>query len=1140
MQAGPSQAVRLARGIFLLALAYAAAGWLGRLLSAPVDGVGAALIWPAAGIAVAALLFHGRRLWPGVPLGMLLLYALSLHGLLPGISEGAGLGLTAGGMLALALGATLQPLIAVALVRRRRADPLALRGWADIGWILLSAGPVATLLAALVAFPALVLAGGMGGGQAAGAGLSLLLGFGLDWWLGNTLGVVLMLPVAALFPTRPAGSLRWRGRRVARANLGSSLIALVGVLIAVFLSIGIGHVVTGQREDLFGLAADHAQVGLQRRMRAMSDILDTTTHALELGNGVDAVAAQKILDGLDAHALSRADAIGVIAPGKGGSLTTVAERRFGGAPGLAGRDLAAMPGIAAAAMEAAASGRATISTGFRLPGGASSAVAARGVRWHVLLQPIYSDHRSIATREDRLAALDGWSFLLLDAQRSFGLGRPAGTLTGQLQIVANRGAVPDEQVIGLDRPTGPQFSTDRSFTLFQRLWVLRLESTPTFEALTRSYEPQIALLAGIVLSILLSALVTVLYERERAVRAKVVERTRQLAIESRKLQTIIESASVGILFLNARSEVIFANNSAPRKFGRDGEALVGMSLGQLMPDLWREHALDAEALRHGRLKTGPIAVTTPLGAKRWLECRATSYTDEHDEEVSVLILTDVTEMHNGVLDLQAAERRWNLALDGSQIGVYELDLATNRLFASEAWLRLAGFGPEAEVDAQAEWLARVHPDDMPAIQAGDQECFAGRTDGVTVEYRFRLVDGRWRWMRSDAKVVARDADGRAQRLLGTMTDVTPLREALEQAEYREAEMRELIANTPVAMAVFDLRGKFEIVNDAFCAYTGFDRETLLDPGLDAAPVAAEVLADREALGRLMSGEILSHVERRSYVAPDGTERFGLLTTGILRDSRGGPPRFVGQIVDVTEQERLIRMRADFVATVSHELRTPLTSITGAVKLIMGTMASTLPERTGRLLAVASQNCDRLGRLVDDLLDMQRFSSGQMDLALSAQDVSPLVEQSLAEVRPVADRFRVSFAPIEGAEEALAVLDRFRFKQVMGHLLSNAAKFSDPETEVVTRVECDGGAVTISVTNTGPGIPADFGERVFEPFSQVAEVSTRSREGSGLGLSISKEIVERMDGQIGFRSTPGGTTTFWLRFPRARPDERDAA
>ncbi len=245
---------------------------------------------------------------------------------------------------------------------------------------------------------------------------------------------------------------------------------------------------------------------------------------------------------------------------------------------------------------------------------------------------------------------------------------------------------------------------------------------------------------------------------------------------------------------------------------------------------------------------------------------------------------------------------------------------------------------------------------------------------------------------------------------------------------------------------------------------------------------------------------------------------------------GGRRLFTAMIVDITERKRIDRMKTEFIATVSHELRTPLTSIRGSLGLIAGGVAGELPEAVKNLVGIAKNNCERLVRLINDILDIEKIESGKMRLSLQVVDIMPVVEQALAANEGFAGQYRVTVL-LRAPDVPLEVrIDSDRLSQVLTNLLSNAVKFSSPESVVEVRVSRVAQCVRVEVADHGPGIPDEFRSRIFQKFSQADSSDTRPKGGTGLGLNISRALVEQMNGAIGFDSQVGAGTTFFFELP----------
>lgn len=563
------------------------------------------------------------------------------------------------------------------------------------------------------------------------------------------------------------------------------------------------------------------------------------------------------------------------------------------------------------------------------------------------------------------------------------------------------------------------------------------------------------------------------------------------------------------------------------------------------------------------LKMTPVFDGAVITESEWLmrdgrsfpvERRVTSYS-EHGRNYWVLHVEDITRRR------QSAEQQVHLvsqlqsSLEATAEGILSVDLQgrvinLNRRFArmwqlsdrilterSEASMLdylMSCLCDSAEFSASLQRLQQepdLDTEDLLALQDGRYFVCVSKPEFLRDRLVGRVFSVRditaMKQVESDL-VAARDVAEQASQEKGRMLDALRL---------SESRLRRLVNSSLIGIMQGDLSGRVSEANDVLLQLAGVQRLEFGEFGLNWLQRTS---AEGHAAHRKALEDLQTHGQARPFEAElirkDGS-RIPIMVG--LAQLEGSFDEWVGFVLDLTEQRKADRIKAEFISVVSHELRTPLTSIRGALGLLENGVGGELTPKVMQLVKVAHRNSQRLGALVNDILDMEKLASGKMGMNMERVDLVALTRQALEANAAYAQALNVQYCLGEHPDQAWAMGDSARVMQVFANLLSNAAKFSPAGESVEIRLLEHEGAFRVEVQDHGPGISLAFRDRIFKKFAQADGTNTRRQGGTGLGLNITKTFVEKMGGEIGFESQEGVGTVFWfslLAGARRRDDQ----
>jgi PAS domain S-box-containing protein len=642
--------------------------------------------------------------------------------------------------------------------------------------------------------------------------------------------------------------------------------------------------------------------------------------------------------------------------------------------------------------------------------------------------------------------------------------------------------------------------------------------------------------------------VTFLYRRAHrelvdsmAVALRLRESEAEAARKRHHLAALLQSVPHGVLILDATGRVFHVSAAFERMFGESESEIVGLTMSALAERTESLAALAAvaEQAASGVSFAQDLEITTAAGEHRELRVAVEHGVGAADGAL-VIATEDVTTLRQAERARMEAERQYREILEAARDLVWRMDVDGRWTFLNETGVADIYRGSRDAMLGHS-FLEVVAPE----RQAGDRNTFAQVFSGdelTDVETLHVRADGSRVRLSFSARPL-RNAQGQIVGAEGTARDVTERaahREAMERVIEQDALIRALLNGSPDLISLKDEEGVYRSMNGALERMTGMTEAEVLGR-IDADLFSSEdanrqAETDRQAYAERRS---ITYDEWRTTVTGE-RRRFHVVKTPQF-DPHGRPLGLIAIARDVTEfheaQERaklLAReaehanhMKSAFLANMSHEIRTPMNGVLGMTEILLDTPLT--PEQRQAAETVQT-SAESLLALLNDILDLSKIEAGHLEIESVPFDVAETVTQAARTLAPAAAKKCTDMVVDVGSEVPAVVCgDPMRLRQVLVNLMGNAVKFTN-EGEVVVTVAVERaheGLVWLrfSVRDTGCGIPEDRLERIFEAFSQADVSTSRVHGGTGLGLTICRQIVHHMNGEITVRSTVGEGSEF---------------
>ncbi|MEB3292446.1 MAG: PAS domain-containing sensor histidine kinase [Synechococcales bacterium] len=609
------------------------------------------------------------------------------------------------------------------------------------------------------------------------------------------------------------------------------------------------------------------------------------------------------------------------------------------------------------------------------------------------------------------------------------------------------------------------------------------------------------------------------------------------------LQDIYNNAPCGYHSVDVNGNVVLINDTELRMLGYQRETVVGQKkfVDLLAPDsisLWLEKF--EQLKQQGWVRDVELYLKHRQGEIFPVLINATAVRDSEGQYVmSRSTVVDLRERKQVELALQQREAHYRAIVE-DQTELICRFLHDGRLtFVNQAYCRY--FGKSASELLGQTFRPMIPPEDWQVVERHFQ-ALSPTTPVVTYEHRVMLSNGEIRWQQWTDRVIL-EPSGQVVEYQAVGQDIT----IRKQVEADLLKLSKALETAVVGISEINREGRYLKMNAAHAEMMGCQIQDLLGvewwKGIHRDDRRHALQAYQTLLARDRA-EVDVRIVRK-----DGSLLDQRIVMVKAFDQNQHCTGHYGFTRDISERRDLDRLKDEFISIASHELKTPLTALSGALDLLAGGLLQHQPEQAQKMIQIAIQNTERLMRLVNDILDIERIKSGKISINPQVCSVAELVQQAVEVMQPLAKQAQINL--ITQCEPEQVWGDRDRVIQVLINLISNAIKFSNAGHTVwitvnhwqsgnstfagnldATLTLPESAGLLFQVRDQGRGIPIDKQQSIFEPFQQVDASDSRQKGGTGLGLAICRTILQQHGSPFWLHSTPGEGSAFYFILPQS--------
>lgn len=607
-----------------------------------------------------------------------------------------------------------------------------------------------------------------------------------------------------------------------------------------------------------------------------------------------------------------------------------------------------------------------------------------------------------------------------------------------------------------------------------------------------------------------------------------------LSEKEKWFRSLIENSTDVITLLNPQGVILYSSPSTVRILGYSLQEYVGRSVFEFIHPSDLEHIVskfkEIIAKPENFIST-ECRFQHKNGAWLWLEGSGNNLLEEESVRAVVVNCRDITQRKMAEKTLQASEKKYHELFESVKEGVVLADIKGHIIDCNQAYLNMLGYSMD-EIKTKTlqeitpfKWHEKIMK--MIKTQVRDR----GYSDEYEKEY-----------IRKDGNVFPvavqfwyiKNEEGTPVRIWAVVRDITERK----RAEEERSRLAAIVESSHEAIIGKTLSGVITSWNPGAQWLYGYKAQEVIGKNVSILVPREHQDEAADILHRLGRGEYIEQYET-IRVAKDGRQIQVLVTISPIKNILG---EIVGASTiahDITERKRAeqemqeaVRLKSEFTSTVSHELRTPLAISKEALSLVLRGKVGGINEKQSEILTMASTNIDRLNILINDILDFSKIDAGKMELHKEMLDIIPLIRECCDGWKLRTDLKKISLELMLPQEPVNLLIDKMRFLQVLSNLLNNAVKFTPEGGKITILVEDESNFVKFSVIDTGLGIAEEDFPKLFQKFQQIKRTQGTGARGTGLGLNITKALIEMHGGSITVKSKVGKGSNFTFIIPKS--------